>query len=348
MNNSTHVPLIDVTRGKIVESIHYGSAVVVDREGKTLWSIGNIQSSFYLRSSAKPFQALAFLERGGSEYYHLTLKEIAILCASHSGTEDHIRTLQELQKKIGICESDLQCGIHPPLDRVAAEQIIQQGAKPTSNHHNCSGKHTGMLAFAKMLGAPLDKYLEQSHPVQKAIFQTFSEMCEFPLDELQMGIDGCSAPVFALPLKNAALGFARLSDPTGLPNSRAEACRLIFHAMTAHPNMVAGPGFFDTVFIQTMQGSMLAKSGAEGVLALGIRPNMLQSDSLAYGIVIKISDGDNSHRAAPLVALTLLKKLGGFEPDQLNQLSNFDNRSVQNWRGSTVGDIHPSAEFLSL
>jgi L-asparaginase II len=347
MHLPAHVPLVEVTRGESVESIHYGSAVVATENGEITTTAGDSGAVCYLRSSAKPFQALAFIERGGANVYHLTLKEIAILCASHSGTEDHVHTLQELHKKIGISAADLQCGIHPPMDRASAEALLLRGEKPNPLHHNCSGKHTGMLAFAKMIGAPLDNYLDIHHPVQQTILKTFSEMCDVAIEDIELGIDGCSAPVFAIPLKKAALGFARFSSPEHLSPARRDACRLIFKAMTTHPDMVAGPGQVDTIFMQAMQGKVLCKSGAEGYLALGIQANSHHNGNQALGMTIKISDGDAEHRAAPLVALEILKHLGILDAEQQNATREFGSRPIKNWRGLVVGEIRPSKGIFS-
>ena len=177
MSAPRHLPLVEVTRGRIVESVHYGSLCAARPDGSILFSLGDTETKFFLRSSAKPFQALAFLERGGAEHYHLEPREIALICASHSGTEAHIQVLEALQRKVGIDESNLLCGAHLPYSQKSADELMKQGITPRPNHNNCSGKHTAMLAFAKMIGAPLEDYLEPSHPVQKAILNTFAEMC---------------------------------------------------------------------------------------------------------------------------------------------------------------------------
>src|SRR5512141_3475434 len=143
------LPLFELTRGQIVESVHFGAVAVVDSQGKTLYSYGDPQTVAFLRSSAKPFQALPFFERGGPEHFGLTQKEQALICASHEGSEDHVHTAESIQAKASIHESDLQCGVHMPGDAAAYKQLIAQGAAPTPNRNNCSGKHSGMLAHAR-------------------------------------------------------------------------------------------------------------------------------------------------------------------------------------------------------
>ena len=178
-----------------------------------------------------------------------------------------------MQKKIGISEDMLQCGLHPPFDKETELRMITENTPLHHNRHNCSGKHTGMLAFAKMIGAPLENYLSPDHPVQQSILKTFSEMCGFPQNEIEMGVDGCSAPVFAVPLPHAARAYTRLCKPVGLDENRAASCRLITTAMSAHPFMVGGPKRFDTELMEYGKGTLVAKEGAEGYLAVGILPD---------------------------------------------------------------------------
>jgi len=344
MNTAAHLPLVELTRGNLVESIHYGSVALADIEGPVS-VYGDGITPFFLRSSAKPFQALALLEHDGAKIFNLTLKEVAILCSSHSGTDEHVAVLQKLQKKIGIREKDLQCGIQPPLDKRTQEQLLLRGEKPTPLRHNCSGKHTGMLALAKILGAPLESYLSPDHPVQQIILQTISEMCSFPVGEIHLGIDGCSAPVFAIPLPNAAIGFARLANGENLSRSRANACRLICQAMSSHAEMVAGAGRFDTVFMKVMEGRAICKFGAEGYLGIGIPCRKGNPKTRGLGIAIKISDGDPENRAAPLAGLEVLYHLGLLKADDRSKLADFDRRDLMNWGKLKVGVVRPSQGF---
>lgn len=344
MNSPAHLPLVELTRGNLVESIHYGSIAVAE-SGGVIKTYGDTSTPFFLRSSAKPIQALALLEHDGAKIFDLTLKEIAIICSSHSGTDEHVAVLQELHKKIGIREANLQCGVHPPYDKSTQEQLLLRGEKPTPVRHNCSGKHTGMLALAKILGAPMENYLSIDHPVQQMILQTFSEICDIPKNKVELGIDGCSAPVFAIPLTNAALGFACLAEPSMFSRTRAEACRVVYQAMTENAELVAGPGRFDTAFMKAMQGRAMSKIGAEGYLAIAIP---VQKDNLqrkGLGITTKISDGDLEHRAAPVAALEVLQAMGILDSTEASSLALFNHRDLKNWRGITIGSIRPSQEL---
>jgi len=346
MGDRSHFPLVETTRGDTVESIHYGSVAIAFFGTKDLISIGGSRHPFFLRSSAKPFQALAFLERGGGKQFGFSPQEIAILCASHSGTDSHVDVLSRLQEKIGIMENMLQCGLHPPLHDKTARRMLKNDEPLHPNRHNCSGKHTGMLAFSKMIDAPLETYLEHTHPVQKYILNTFSDMCDVPVASIHLGVDGCSAPVFAVPLANAATAYAKLCQPDNLPLERASACKAITSAMAAHPEMVAGPDRFDTDVMKTAKGKIIAKIGAEGYQGIGVMPGASKFFKGSIGITSKISDGDLSRRASSIVSLALLKKLGVFSDQELTELKKYYIRPINNWRGTTIGEIRPTTELL--
>lgn len=344
-------PLLELTRGRIVESIHYGSVAVVDASGKLLASYGDPYMVAFLRSSAKAFQALPFVERGGVEHYGLTERELALAVSSHEGSDEHVEVAHSIQAKAGIQESNLQCGVHMPGDAQAYQSLIRRQELPTPNRNNCSGKHSAMLAHAKMRGLPLDTYLENSHPIQQDILNEFAEMCKIPVEKVELGIDGCSAPNFAVPLYNAALGFARLADPRDLSDQRAAACQKITAAMTAHPEMISGRGEFDCRLMQAGRGKIICKRGAEGYQAISLLPGALGDHSPGIGITFKVSDGDilfrtlkiePHNRVRPAVAFEILRQLGALDGSQLEELAEFGpSLPVKNHRGIVTGESRP-------
>ena len=346
MQASDCVPLVEVTRGSIVESIHFGAFCVVDSHGSVIASQGNPDLMTYPRSSMKPFQALPFIERGGAEKFDFTDQEIAIICASHSGTDLHGSVLKGMHKKIGTTENDLACGVHWPSDSATREAMKFAGEEPTPFRHNCSGKHTGMLAHARLRGFPIEDYLNPQHPVQVTIRETLAEMVEMTPEDMPLGIDGCSAPVYGIPLVNMARAVAKLADPRDLEEKRAKACRTITHAMMTHPDMVAGPGKFDTDLMTAGHGKIFCKAGAEGYQIIGVMPGVTGEGAPGLGIAFKISDGDNSNRARPSVSLALLAGLGVLTQEELAQLSAYGNVPLKNWRGFLVGEVR-SAFSLS-
>ncbi len=349
----SYQPVFEVTRGRIVESIHFGAAAVVDSGGRLLAWLGDSKLITFLRSSAKPFQALPFIERGGDQAFHLTSKEVALICGSHDGTDEHVEVLKGIQAKVGVQESDLLCGVHPLSHVPTVEAMQARGEVLSPNRHNCSGKHTGMLAAARMRGLPIADYVNPEHLVQKTILETLAEMCSLKVEQIEVGIDGCSAPNFALPLYNAALGFARLCDPRALQAERATACRRITQSMMANPFMVAGPDRFDTRLMETCSGHIVSKGGAEGYMLLGMMAGVLGAESPGVGIAFKISDGDLAIRKAnggtynrvrPAVALEILRQMGYISEKELETLAaDFGPlKPVTNWRKLVVGQARPA------
>ena len=336
-------PVFELTRGHIVECVHFGAAAIVDVHGALLASLGNPQLVTFLRSSAKPFQALPFIEHGGHKKFGLTPREIALICASHSGTDEHVEILKGMQAKIGISVDDLLCGTHYPIHAATADAMKVRGELSTPYRHNCSGKHTGMLAHAKLCGAPLENYIDFHHPVQESILEAFAAICGLPNEKVELGIDGCSAPNFAIPLYNAALGYARLCDPRDQTPERAEACQTITSAMMANPDMVGGPDRFDTALMQAGDGHILSKGGAEGFQSVGLLSGALGPDSPGIGIAIKISDGDPTDRARNGVALAILQALGALTESQLKQMSGYGPQlQLENFRKLKVGASRPA------
>lgn len=348
MNGSDCEPLVEVTRGRIVESIHYGAFIVVDSQERVLISKGNPELMTYPRSSMKPFQALPLIEREGDSTFGFTLQEIAIMCASHAGTDLHKSVLEGMHQKIGTSEADLACGVHWPGDAETREAMKLAGEAPTPFRHNCSGKHTGMLALARLRQLETEGYLDPQHSVQISIRETLADMVGMTPEAMPLGIDGCSAPVYGIPLKNMALAVAKLADPSDLKSPRAEACRKITTAMITHPMMVAGPGKFDTELMRVATGKIFCKGGAEGYLIIGVMPGVLRESSPGLGIAIKIADGDAAGRARSAVSLAILSALGVLDEHDLLQLGELGDRTVKNWRKLTVGEILPAFSLSAL
>lgn len=343
------LPILELTRGDVIEAVHRGSIAVVASDGSLLRSHGDPYKVAFLRSSAKPFQALPFIEGGGAEHYGYALSEIALSCASHETSQMHLDAVEALQKKVGVGEKDLQCGPHLPGDAKKLRAVIQGNIVPTPNFNNCSGKHTSMLAFAKMRGLPLETYLSDDHPIQRDILDTLAEMCEMKTAEIQRGIDGCSAPNFAMPLYNSALGMAHLCDPRSLPSARATACNKITNAMTTHPEMVGNFGEFDCELMKAGGGKIVTKRGAEGFQIIGILPGVIHEKGV--GIAVKVEDGDKSSmddhldthvRVRPPVTLEILHQLGALDATQMESLAGFGPEKVlKNYAGLITGKMRP-------
>jgi L-asparaginase II len=294
----------------------------------------------------KPFQALPFMMHEGDKAFNFTEQEIAIMCASHSGTEKHTAVIDGMHQKIGTSEADLACGVHWPTDLPTREAMKFAGRTPNQFHHNCSGKHTGMLAYARLKNWEIRNYLDPQHPVQVSIRETLAEMVDLKPGEMPLGIDGCSAPVYGIPLQNMAHGVALLADPVSHEPKRAQACQKITSAMMAHPDMVAGPDEFDTDLMRACAGKVFSKAGAEGYQIIGVIPGVLEENSPGLGIAVKISDGDLRDRARPFLILHILSALGVLHAEAGDALSKYWQEPVKNWRGNPVGEFRLVSSIL--
>ncbi len=351
MVETGYLPIFELYRGQTVESVHAGAVAVVDVTGRLIAHYGDPETVTFLRSSAKPLQILPFLEHGGKAFYNLSEREIAVMCASHSGTDQHVSVIQGIQARANLSEADLMCGVHEPGDEATAEALRERKESPTPNRHNCSGKHTGMLSYAQMSGRKFQDlpYLSDQHPIQQEILSTFGEMTGVASDQVSLGVDGCSAPNFAIPLHNAAFAYARLCDPeTGnvLPLARAVACRQVTAAMLSNPDMIAGPGKFDTRLMQAADGKLVSKGGAEGYQGIGIMPGVLGSNGPAVGIALKIADGDARGKIRSAVILEVLRQLQALSSEELATLAEFGPQfPLRNWREILVGFGRPIFEL---
>lgn len=331
--------LAKVIRGETVESIHRGHLIVVNGEGRTIASLGNPETVTFFRSSAKPFQTIPFLTSGAAEKFGFSEKEIALACGSHSGEDFHIETVREMLEKIGLSEADLQCGTHLPFEEKTAKKMIKADEKPTQLHNNCSGKHCAMLGFAKHSRANIKDYYLLENPIQHKILETISLFSGIPKDKIKIGIDGCAAPNFALPISAMAKSFAKLVfPPEDFDEKMRQACRRIVSAMTNYPEMIGGTERLDTILMQTLGGKIISKVGAEGVYTAGVLPSEKWKTGL--GIAFKIEDGEDK-RARPVVAVELLRQLGILDAESLKK---FSPMMIENRRSDIVGKV--TAEFL--
>jgi L-asparaginase II len=286
-----------VYRGGVIENRHNISIAIVNSENKLIASSGNPELQAHLRSSAKPFQVQALFQSGAAEKFAFTDKEIALACASHSGTPEHTSVAQGMLAKLGLDVFALACGVHMPVDKVERVRLERSSEKPTALHNNCSGKHSGMLAVAKMLNAPTEGYEKSDHPVQQLNFQIMRELSG--VQDIPFGIDGCSVPVFILPLDKAAWMFAQLANPASAPEKYRDGLEQAFNAMKTHPDMVAGEGEIDTVLMQQIPG-LVCKQGADGYYGISLR----ETKYGPLGVTLKVEDGSTAARE-PAVIRTL-------------------------------------------
>ncbi len=322
IQTESQVARVVFTRGGVDESIHTVHLAVVDADGTLIASCGDPALITFPRSSSKPVQALP-LALAAPE---LPSDELAIACSSHAGTAEHRLAVLRLLERSGSTVADLKCGMHPPFDAAVAAELIRAGETATPLHHNCSGKHAGMLLSCVLNGWLKEGYTEHGHPLQIRIRELHAELGGVDLELVEAGTDGCSVPAFALPLSAAARIFAELTRPSG---QYADALERIFSAMTEHPFLVAGPGRLDTTLMPLVPG-LVAKMGAEAFYGIGLR----DSPRGSLGVAFKIMDG--GERARAHVALAVLEALGiPFTPG----LRALAPATLHNWAGREVGGV---------
>jgi L-asparaginase II len=322
--------IVEVTRGALVESVHAISACAVDAGGKVLFASGDVETPVYLRSSAKPFIAGAVIAAGARERFGLDEREIAVMAASHSGQLFHVNAVRSILHKIDMPESALFCGPHLPYNERAAQALLRRGEAPTAVDNNCSGKHAGILALCRILDADPTTYLDPRNPAQREILAFCARLSDDDPQQWPIAVDGCGIPVYATPLRKAALAFARFATLEGLSQRDAHALAVVRAAMLARPEYVAGTGEFDSELMRAADGDIVSKGGAEGVHAVAALAR-------GFGYVAKVTDGTSRARAPSSIAV--LHRLGALRDDQLERLARFARPVVYNRAGRAVGEI---------
>ncbi len=325
--------VVEVTRGHLVESAHRGAGAVVDPDGRVVMAFGDAEAPVYPRSAVKALQALPLVESGAADRLGLSDKEIALSCASHSGSEDHVGTARAMLAKADHDERALECGAHWPLGEDEARALARLGSTPTALHNNCSGKHAGFVCLSCAMGVDPKGYVAPDHPVQREVAASIEAMTGARLSAEMRGVDGCAIPTYAMPLIALARGFARLGTGHGLSPERRKAVARIRAAVAAHPLTVAGRGRFDTEVMRLLGARAFTKAGAEGVFCAAL-------PEAGLGLAVKADDG--AGRAAQVMIAALIQRFGGFDERTADGLTRFASPRLFNWNGAEVGRLRPA------
>ena len=330
--------LVEVTRGSLVESRHRGVVAISDSEGNLVGAIGDPGALVFPRSAIKALQAIPLVESGAAEALDFSDAELALTCASHNGEEVHVNLARVMLLKAGLNEDDLECGPQWPQRMEDAAKLILNDEVPCGLHNNCSGKHAGFLGLAKVLGVDTRGYVHRDHPVQREIRNVMEQLTGGTLNENVCGIDGCSIPTYASPLRSFARVFAAFGTGDGLEPLRAEACRSLYNACINEPYMIAGSGRFCTKLVEAFKGRAFVKTGAEGVYCGAI-------PEFGLGIALKADDGGT--RAAEVMMASVLEGLMDLDDEEAAVLDRLVNPPILDRKGAEVGEIRPSREFLA-
>jgi L-asparaginase II len=277
--------LAEYVRDGIVESQHFGHLIALEASGAPVLIKGDPNALIYPRSAIKSIQASAMVRHG----FDSQVRNLALLCASHSGSQSHQEVALQILKEAGLNENALQCVIDRPLG--IAERKEWGDKEPTRLAMNCSGKHAGMLATCVINGWPIDSYLNPEHPLQQAIRKEMETLAEENM--AKVSTDGCGAPLFLMTMRGLARAFYNLATSTDLVHKKVIA------ACLANPEMIAGIGRGDTELMKLVPG-LFMKIGAEGVQAAFLPDGRT--------VVFKVSDG--SERAHQVILQDAFAKLG--------------------------------------
>lgn len=329
--------LVEVTRGRLVESRHRGSVSVVDADGATVLSMGDVDRRVFPRSAVKALQALPLIESGSADKYGLTDEEIALACASHSGEAEHVRVAQSMLTKAGRDVGCLECGTHWPMGEAANRALAAEGKQPSALHNNCSGKHAGFICLACGLNENPAGYVGIDHPVQRMVRETLEDVTGACHTPEKSGIDGCSIPTYAIPLPSLAFGFAKFGTGAGLSHKGKAAAERIRKAVARHPFMVAGTGRFDTKLMELLGERAFVKVGAEGVYCATL-------PELGFGIALKAEDGHV--RAAEAMMAGLILRFLPLNEEERRAVEALARPVFKNWNGLEVGRIQLDPTLL--
>ena len=322
------VPLVETTRGGTRDNLHFGAVAVCNARGQLLAQAGDPQWVAFSRSCIKALQALPFVGSGAPKQLGFTQRNLAMLCASHSGEPMHVAEVDDMLGKAGVSYKALQCGCQVPIFAQLAVGMAPPDTHWDERHHNCSGKHSGFLAHCAAHGLPVDNYLEPGHPLQRSIRDQLARAVGLAQDDLKFGVDGCSAPNYAMPLAALARGYARLA--TGAQDAEfGEAFAQLADAMRAHPELVSGTGRNDNAYMRAGRGDWVTKVGADGM-------QVVASASRGEAVAVKVIDGSPVALHAATVAA--LDQLGWLDDAQRAELAPWRAETVRNWRDTPVGE----------
>jgi L-asparaginase II len=327
---------VHVWRGSILESRHRVQAAVCGPDGRLHAGTESPASPTTFRSAAKPFQLLPLVERGHADQFAFDSIDLAVMAASHTGTDAHVERVRHILARAGCAEADLACGFHEPVDAHALRQFHERRSTPSPLYNNCSGKHAGMLAMCRAEGWPTAGYTRADHPLQRLLHRTVAEMCGLPEARVETAVDGCSVLTFAVPLDAMARGFASFAAATAEGDPRERSLARIRAAMVEHPWAVGGEGRFSTTLMEVVP-ELVAKGGAEGLECVGWPARGL-------GIALRCEDG--ATRAVAPALLPVLDQLGALTPEAQVKLESWRRPRIRNHNGMDVG--HLTAELRVL
>ena len=321
--------LVRSNRNMIIENIYRGSVVMIGMEGRIKAFYGDSYKMAYMRSAAKPIIATALVESGAARAFGISQAELAVICGSHIGSPEQVEAVLGILDKLDLSEDDLYLAPDLSLDVKLREQRLIDHVQPRKAFHNCSGKHSAMLAICRHLDWDIKEYLAKDHPVQQLLLETIADFCGLAVGDIMLGVDGCGAPVYGMPLYNMALCYYNLCNSEQLAGVRREAARMVLNAMSEYPAMVAGDKHFCSEMIRCTNGRIIGKLGADGIYCTAEREG-------GWAMALKIEDGNTA--VIPAVVIRAFRQMNTLSEEEHQYLRHFAVREIKNCRGEHVGE----------
>jgi L-asparaginase II len=328
-------PLMEEFRGGVLENVHLGVLCGVNDKGEVIHEVGSAEHVTFLRSAAKPFQAIPVMKQDIAGKYGLTDAEAAMFAASHRGEAYHIEALEAIMRKTGLSEEQLLCCPTYPLNDEPKFACMREGKAPRRLYHNCSGKHLGIIATAREMGYDTETYWQSSHPIQQEILHTLADMAEYPVEQIRVGVDGCGFPIFALPLQNIAKAYLKLACPDLIADVETrEAVKRMTAYMHAAPDSIASHQFICSELLR--DSNIVAKGGAKGVYCFS-----LIRERVAFAL--KVIDG--SETPWPIIVASILEQIGYGNKETIDRLYSVVSKEIQNDNHIVVGERKAAFTF---
>jgi L-asparaginase II len=328
--------------------------VQVNGKGEVEWGVGDPDVLVSLRSAVKPFGLATLVEAGGIDAFNLTDPELAVMAASHTGEDAHVRTLQAVLRRAGLSQSLLACGTEgAPHDTLTAARLARDGETPGPMRHMCSGFHISSLLLSRLKSWSLPDYWRPEHPSQLAVRDVVARVFKTNPAHLTTAVDSCGVLTYAFPLAAIAQAFALLAEPAastdGARKSLAPALTRIRDAMVAAPEMVGGSReSTDTQLMRALPQMVVSKGGAEGLRGIGLFAGARGTDSAPAGVALKIEDGNLFGRASRAATVETLAQLGALDDAALERLQEMHRPPLRDPRGLEVGQAVATFQLAPL
>ncbi len=352
--NTAPPVLVEVRRGAIVESRHRGHVVQVSTSGDVERAIGDPEILVTLRSAVKPFALVALIESGAADDLGLSGPELAVMAASHTGEDRHVRTLQAVFRRAGVSQALLTCGSEGmPVDKVTAMRLARDGEVAGPIRHQCSGFHAASILLSRFSDWSLEDYDRPDHPSQHAVRGTVARAFGVTVDELETAVDDCGLGTYIFPLVDVARAYALLADPAAaadpVRSAMTPALIRVRDAMTGAPDMVGGTdGALDTLLMQHLPGRVVCKGGAEGLRAVGLLPGSRGPGRPAGGLAVRIEDGDGTGRANRAVTMEALTQLGVLDERARRPLAGQHRPVTRSQSGDVIAEVVADFELAPI